>query len=67
MNTDNGRKPASWSPKEFEMSERVMLANESRIRIEPIFDASGALKRHVLHKNDAARQEQGGDIAPKKE
>jgi hypothetical protein len=67
MNTDNGRKAASWSPKEFEMSERVMRANESRTRIEPIFDASGALKRHVLHKKDATRPEQSGDAAPKKE
>lgn len=67
MNTGNERKAAYRPLEEYEMSERVMLANESRIRIEPIFDASGALKRHVLHKNDAARQEQGGDIAPKKE
>jgi len=67
MNTDNGRKAEYWPLKEYEMSERVMRTNESRTRIEPIFDASGALKRHVLYKKDAARQEQSGDTAPKKE
>ena len=67
MNTDNERKASYWPVEEYEMSERVMRANESRTRIEPIFDASGALKRHVLYKKDATRQEQSGDTAPKKE
>lgn len=68
MNTDNeGKAAPQRPPKEYEMPETVSRGTDSRTRVEPIFDASGALRRHVLHKKDAVGPEQSGDTAPKKE
>jgi hypothetical protein len=40
---------------EFEMQQRTLRTTGTGRRIEPIFDASGSLKRHVMSKIDDAR------------
>lgn len=40
---------------ESEMQQHTSQTTETRRRVEPIFDASGSLKRHVMSKIDEIR------------
>ncbi len=51
---------------ECQMTESALQVLESLCRNEPIFDASGTLKRHVLTKLEAERVERSEDDAPAK-
>ena len=42
-------------PLDIEMTDYMPRPAEGYRRVEPIFDASGALKRHAMSKNDAAQ------------
>ena len=44
-------------PKEYQMTETFSQRTEGPQRVEPIFDASGSLKRHVMSKLDAEHSE----------
>jgi len=44
-------------PTEWQMPETAMQMTEARRRVEPILDASGTLRRHVLSKLDEAHTE----------
>ena len=42
-------------PLDIEMTDYMARPAEGYRRVEPIFDASGALKRHAMTKNDSAQ------------
>jgi len=42
---------------EWQMRETFSQPTEGQRRVEPIFDASGSLKRHILSKLDAEHTE----------
>lgn len=42
-------------PLDFEMTNYMPRSADGYRRVEPIFDASGTLKRHAINKSDASR------------
>lgn len=54
---DRYKAVADGRPMEWQMPETFFHAREDQRRVEPIFDASGSLKRHILSKLDAEHTE----------
>ncbi len=42
-------------PPKYEMTEYLPRSADGYRRVEPIFDASGALKRHTINRNEPAK------------
>lgn len=50
-------------PVEFQMPEHLSRSAGAYRRIEPIFDASGALKRHAMNESGGVRNGEPADKA----
>ena len=60
--TSHWSKAVTRRPTEFQMPDHIPRSNGGGRRIEPIFDASGTLRRHALSRSDtAARKTETGD------
>lgn len=55
--TAKGAAGAKARPTEWQMPEIATQMTDARRRVEPILDASGTLRRHVLSKLDEAHAE----------
>lgn len=59
--SDGQTKGAAATAAETTMRDNEASTNREQNRVEPILDASGTLRRHVLRKLGAERAEHAGD------